>query len=177
MGPAQRTALRGSGPADVLYGEELLKRLINSPHRHCPLLDRDFEPGDEPVKICIREGEIVEFRKWLSTGSDYCGESVGMFKLSSDAARLIIAQTELYLDQGRRHEPYEETIRDVLLTSPRGTFALEDITGLPWIAIDFATDAARAETEILPRIVSAATKRRASTMSKGHIDRGAARGL
>ena len=92
-------------------------------------------------------------------------------------ARLIIAQTELYLDQGRRHEPYEETTRDVLLTSPRGTFALEDITGLPWIAIDFATDVARAETEILPRIVSAATKRRASTMSKGHIDRGAARDL
>ena len=163
--------------ADVLYDEELLTRLINSSHQNCLLLDRDFESGDEPVKICIRDGEIVEFRKWLSTGFDYCGESVGMFKLSSDAARSIIAQTELYLDQGLRHEPYEETIRDVLLTSPRGTFAFEDITGLPWIEIDFAADVARAETEILPRIVSAASKRRASTMNKGCIDRDAARDL
>jgi choline kinase len=163
--------------ADVLYDEELLARLINSSHRNCLLLDRDFEPGDEPVKICARDGEIVEFRKWLSTGYDFCGESVGMFKLSGDAAELIIAQTALYLDQGRRHEPYEETIRDVLLTSPRGTFAFEDITGLPWIEIDFAADVARAENEILPRIVSAANKRRAAMVIKGDIDRGATQDL
>ena len=163
--------------ADVLYDEEVLERLINSSHRNCLLLDRDIEPGDEPVKICVRGGEIVEFRKWLSTGFDYCGESVGMFKLSSDAAQSIIAQPELYLGQGRRHEPYEETIRDVLLTSPRGSFAFEDITGLPWIEIDFAVDLARAETEILPRILSAADQRRATTVIKGNIDRGAAQDL
>jgi choline kinase len=163
--------------ADVLYDEELLERLINASHGNCLLLDRDFEPGNEPVKICVRDGEIVEFRKWLSTGFDYCGESVGMFKLSSDAAHLIIAQTELYLDQGRRHEPYEETIRDVLLTSPRSTFAFEDITGLPWIEIDFAADVARAETEILPRIVAAAGKRRAAAIIKGDLDKDAAQDL
>ena len=163
--------------ADVLYDEEVLERLINSSHQNCLLLDRDFEPGDEPVKICVRDGEIVEFRKWLSTGFDYCGESVGMFKLSSDAAQSIIAQTELYLGQGRRHEPYEETIRDVLLTSPRGSFAFEDITGLPWIEIDFPVDLARAETEILPRILSAADQRRATTVIKGNIDRSAAQDL
>ena len=163
--------------ADVLYDEGVLERLINSSHRNCLLLDRDFEPGDEPVKVCVRNGDIVEFRKWLSTEFDYCGESVGMFKLSSDAARLIIAQTALYLDQGRCHEPYEEAIRDVLLTSPRGTFAVEDITGLPWIEIDFAADVARAETEILPRIVATAAGRSASTMNKGDSDGGATRDL
>ena len=163
--------------ADLLYDEELLKRLINSPHQNCLLLDRGFEPGDEPVKICIRDGEIVEFRKWLSTGFGYCGESVGMFKLSSDAAELIIAQTELYLEQGRRHDPYEETIRDVLLTSPRGTFDFEDITGLPWIEIDFAVDVTRAEDEILPRIISAAAKRRASAIGKESFVGGGAREL
>ncbi|MFP6746871.1 MAG: phosphocholine cytidylyltransferase family protein [Alphaproteobacteria bacterium] len=138
--------------ADILYEQELLARLITSRHPNCLLLDRGFEPGDEPVKICVRDGEIVEFRKWVSTSFDYCGESVGMFKLSADAAQQIIAQTGLYLDQGRRDEPYEETIRDVLLTAPRGSFAFEDITGLAWIEIDFAADVERAETEILPRL-------------------------
>ena len=163
--------------ADVLYDEELLARLVNSRHQNCLLVDRDFEPGDEPVKVCVRDGEIVEFRKWLSTEFDFCGESVGMFKFSSDAAQLIIAQTALYLDQGRRHEPYEETIRDVLLTSPRGMFGFEDITGLPWIEIDFAADVARAETEILPLVVTAAAKRRALKAVDGGAGRGAAQDL
>ncbi|MHA1530272.1 MAG: phosphocholine cytidylyltransferase family protein [Alphaproteobacteria bacterium] len=145
--------------ADVLYDEALLGRLVNSRHQNCLLLDRSFDPGDEPVKICVRDGKIVEFRKWLSAESDFSGESVGFFKLSARETERIIVQTGLYLRQGRRHEPYEEAIRDVLLTSPRGAFAFEDITGMPWIEIDFAADIARANTEILPRILTAAGNR------------------
>ena len=118
-------------------------------------LDRGYTPGDEPVKLCIRDGEIIEFRKWLSASFDFCGESVGLFKLSAPVAGKIIAQTELYLMQGRRLDPYEEAIRDVLLTSPRGTFCFEEITGMPWIEIDFAADVERARREILPRILAA----------------------
>ena len=60
--------------------------------------------------------------------------------------------------------PLEEAIRDVLLTSPRGTFAFEDITDMAWIEvgrlrlvgpIDFAADIERANSEVLPRILSA----------------------
>jgi len=139
---------------DVLYAEGLMERLISSQHQNSFLLDRDFEPGEEPVKLCVRDGEIVEFRKWLSADYDYCGESVGFFKLSAEMAKKLILQTELYLKQERRHEPYEEAIRDVLLTSPTGTFAFEDITGLPWIEIDFAADIERARAEIMPRILT-----------------------
>ena len=146
--------------ADVLYDEILLERLIKSRHANCLLIDRDFEPGDEPVKICIRDGEIVEFRKWLSATFDFCGESVGFFKFSADVAEQIMVQTDLSLQQGRQHEPYEETIRDVVLTSPRGSFAVEDITGIPWIEIDFAADVARATAEILPRISQAKKERK-----------------
>jgi choline kinase len=32
-------------------------------------------------------------------------------------------------------------------------FGFEDITGLPWIEIDFADDVLRARSEILPRLV------------------------
>lgn len=150
--------------ADVLYDEELIKRLINSSHENCLLLDRGFDPGDEPVKICIRDGEIVEFRKWLSAEFDFCGESVGFFKLSAEMARKVIAQTELYLRQDRRDEPYEETIRDVLLTSPSGTFSFEDISGVPWIEIDFAVDIERAMAEVMPRILTAEGNRHAARM-------------
>jgi choline kinase len=157
--------------ADVLYDRGLVRRLVNSRHENCLLLDRDFVPGDEPVKLCIRDGEIVEFRKWLSTEFDFCGESVGLFKLSASVAELIIAQAGLYLMQGRRQEPYEEAIRDVLLTSQRRTFAFEDITGMPWIEIDFAADVERARREILPRILAAEGRASAMTQSGGNPHR------
>jgi choline kinase len=156
--------------ADVLYDEGLVRRLVISRHKNCLLLDRAFTPGDEPVKLCIRDGEIVEFRKWLSAGFDFCGESVGLFKLSANVAEKIIAQTGLYLKQGRRRDPYEEAIRDVLLTSPRRTFSFEDITGMAWIEIDFAVDVERATREVLPRIL--ATEGRASAMLRGGSDTG-----
>ena len=156
--------------ADVLYDEGLVQRLVTSRHQNCLLLDRAFTPGDEPVKLCIRDGEIVEFRKWLSAEFDFCGESVGLFKLSARVAEKIIAQTRLYLMQGRRHDPYEEAIRDVILTSQRRTFAFEDITGLPWIEIDFAADVERATREILPRVLAAEGRASAMARSGGDPD-------
>jgi choline kinase len=158
--------------ADVLYDEDMIRRLIHSCHQNCLLLDRGFDPGDEPVKLCIRDGDIVEFRKWLSVEFDFCGESVGFFKLSAEVAKKVIAQTDLYLRHGRRHEPYEEAIRDVLLTSSRRTFAFEDITGTPWIEIDFAADIERANAEILPRILAAASNRLAVLMIDPDMSQG-----
>ena len=35
--------------ADVLYDPEVLGRLFRTHYGNCFLLDRDFEPGDEPV--------------------------------------------------------------------------------------------------------------------------------
>jgi choline kinase len=171
-----RDELCNGGPvllmdADVLYDEGLVRRLVNSRHQNCLLLDRAFTPGDEPVKLCIRDGEIVEFRKWLSAEFDFCGESVGLFKLSAPVAEKIIAQTRLYLMQGRRQDPYEEAIRDVMLTSRRRTFAFEDITGMPWIEIDFAVDVERATRDILPRVLAAEGRASAMTRSGGDPDR------
>ena len=138
--------------SDVLYDESLLERLIKSQHPNCMLIDKAFIPGDEPVKICVRDGEIIEFRKWVSAAFDFCGESVGFFKFSQEVAEQIMFQTHLNLRNGRQHEAYEETIRDVLLTSQLGKFSFEDITGIPWIEIDFSEDIERANAEILPLI-------------------------
>ena len=158
--------------ADVLYDDNLITRLINSRHQNCFLLDRDFDSGDEPVKLCVRDGKIIEFRKWLSAEFDFCGESVGFFKFSAAMAKKLIIQTGHYIRQGRRQEPYEEAIRDVLLTSPRDTFSFEDITGMAWIEIDFAADIERANAEILPRILSSIDNRGKAVIMKQTPDQG-----
>ncbi len=151
-----RDALRAGGPvllmdADVLYDPRILQRLVATPHRNCFLLDRDFEPGDEPVKLCLRAGVLVEFRKQVEVAADYCGESVGFFRLEPQIAARLADVAERYVDAGRSDQPYEEALRDVLLEAPE-RFGIEDITGLRWIEIDFPEDVARAGNEILPAL-------------------------
>ena len=45
-------------------------------------------------------------------------------------------------------------VRDVLLSEPPGTFGAEDVTGIPWIEIDFPSDLIRAERHVLPHIAT-----------------------
>lgn len=138
--------------ADVLYDYRLLKQLVESRHVNCFLMDRDIEPGEEPVKLCVRDGRLVDFHKTVRNAYDYCGESVGFFRLSPEVASRLALFAESYLSNNRRGEWYEEAIRDLLLESPTDTFGFEDVTGMPWIEIDFPEDVARAEREILPRL-------------------------
>ncbi|MBF0095022.1 MAG: phosphocholine cytidylyltransferase family protein [Alphaproteobacteria bacterium] len=139
--------------ADVLYHPDLIARLIRSPHPTCFLLDRDFEAGDEPVKLCMRDGHPVEFRKVVGDiRCDFMGEWPGFLKVTPRSGGLVVAALQRMVDEGRLDEPYEEAVREVLLSAPPGTFGVEDITGIPWIEIDFRTDVERAERDVLPRI-------------------------
>jgi len=140
--------------ADVLYDERMLRALVDSRQPDCLLLDRDFEPGDEPVKVCVRDGRIVEFRKQVAPdlAFDVCGESVGFFRLSGQTCRALVARASVYVETGRGQEPHEEALRDLMLEAGSRRFGIEDVTGLPWIEIDFPGDIERASLEILPKL-------------------------
>jgi len=139
--------------ADVLYAPKILAPLLNTPIKNRFLYDRDFIPGDEPVKICLDCGRIVEFRKQLAPDLHYndCGESIGFFSFERQMAARLAAVTEAYVEAGRRDEPYEEAIRDLALAHPE-QFRVEDVTGIPWVEIDFPEDITRANEQILPQI-------------------------
>ena len=142
--------------ADVLYAPTILERLVRSPSPTALLVDRDFMPGDEPVKVCLRDGAIVEFSKRVPPGLvfDDWGESVGFFKLAPERAVELAQRCDAYVRGGRGSAPHEEAIRDMVLEDPRA-FAVEDATGLPWIEIDFPEDVTRARDVILPRVEDA----------------------
>ncbi|MFW9262915.1 NTP transferase domain-containing protein [Nostoc sp. CALU 546] len=139
--------------ADVLCDRRIIERLVKTNIPNSFLLDRDFEPGDEPVKLCVRDNYLVEFRKKIALGLtyDFAGESVGFFRFGNAVAHRLATHTEKYVTDGLDNEPYEEVIRDLLLETPE-TFGYEDITGLPWLEIDFPQDIQRAQNDILPQI-------------------------
>jgi choline kinase len=139
--------------ADVLFHPQIMQLLIESAIPNCYLLDKGFVAGDEPVKIAIDKGKMVEFRKKLPADLDYdtLGESVGFFKFNGEVAARIARACDAYKSEGLLDAPHEEALRDVLLAQP-SDFACEDINGLPWLEIDFPEDVERAIKEILPAI-------------------------
>src|SRR5438309_9034139 len=58
--------------ADVLYHEAIMTALVagEKPVNRI-LIDRNFEPGEEPVKVCVSDGVPVEFRKQLAPDLKY----------------------------------------------------------------------------------------------------------
>jgi len=138
--------------ADVLYHPELMERLLAVPARDCLLLDREFDPGDEPVKLCLSDGAPVEFRKVLGdVDYDCIGEWPGFLTLSAESAAEVAAALDALEGAGRHEEPYEEAIREVMLAAPE-RFSGVDISGLPWIEIDFPEDLERAREDVYPRL-------------------------
>ena len=152
-----RAALTAGGPVllmdgDVLYDRRVLEPLAETHHADCLLVDRAFEPGDEPVKVGVVDGAPADFGKTIDPALDAYGESVGFFRLSERTANTLVETAGRMIEEGGSERPMEDAIAAVLrAASP--PFGLEDVTGLPWIEIDFPEDVARAETEILPKLV------------------------
>jgi choline kinase len=140
--------------ADVLYDSRIANALLaGQPPVNRLLIDRGFEAGDEPVKLCLRKGVPIELRKQLPVGLEYdaIGESVGFFRFDEAGARRLAVLVDGYVGSDRAHMPHEEAVRDLLLERSQH-FEVTDVTGLPWIEIDFPADVERATREILPQL-------------------------
>jgi choline kinase len=154
----QADMLRGGQPVlvmdgDVLYDRRMLETLLTAPGEGVLLVDRNIEPGDEPVKICFRGQTIVDFRKRPEHAHDWHGESVGFFKFQPALAAALAARCGDYAASGAPLPEYEEAIRDLILREP-ARFHAADVSGLPWTEIDFPEDLARARDVILPELVA-----------------------
>ncbi len=140
--------------ADVLYDVRMAEALVaGAAPINRVLIDRDFEAGDEPVKLCVSGGVPIELRKVPSPDLTYdvIGESVGFFRFHQAGAQRLAELAAGYVARDRAHMPHEEAVRDLLLERSQ-TFDVADVTGAPWIEIDFPTDVVRAAHEVLPQL-------------------------
>ena len=139
--------------ADVLYDADILRRLVEGPGATCFPFDTGFEDGEEPVKFCLNGARPAEFRKAVPN-ADYetVGEWVGFIRMDPGFAGALARRTDEYVASGRTQDPYEEAVRDLLLSELGDTVGAVDIAGLPWIEIDFPEDVERARTKVLPHL-------------------------
>ena len=155
-----RALLDGTAPVllmdgDVIYDHRLLERLLAGASAGTLLLDRDIEPGDEPVKICVAGTQrIVDFAKRPAVAYDWHGESVGFFRFAPALAVRLAAAARALVSAGDGMTEYEEPIRSLIRADGAGDeFGFEDVTGMPWTEIDFMDDVAKANA-LLPSLAS-----------------------
>ena len=137
--------------ADVLYDIRIAHALTAGAPVNRVLMDRDFEPGDEPVKVCVRDGVPIELRKQLAGDLqfDAIGESVVFFRFDEPGARRLAELVQGYVALDGGTKPHEEAVRD-LIRERTQIIEVSDVTGAPWIEIDFPNDVARAAHDVLP---------------------------
>lgn len=143
--------------ADVLYDARIMQALSDGASSNRILIDRNFQPGDEPVKVCVKDGIAIELRKRVAPDLQYdtIGESVGFFRFDERGAQRFADLVAEYIDSGRANLPHEETLRDLILERSQ-IFQIVDVTGAPWLEIDFPADVERAAREVLPQLKSVA---------------------
>jgi len=137
---------------DVLYPRQFLPQLIGSPHRTALLIDRNYSTADDdPVLVPIAGSKPFDFVKRWKGEADMVGESIGFFKVAHDDLPELIAITLNMSAGAGRSASYDDVLRQMVQA---GRFGHEDVTGLPWIEIDFPADVERAAREVLPAIAA-----------------------
>jgi choline kinase len=101
----------------------------------------------------VQSGVPIELRKQLAGDLqfDMIGESVGFFRFAPSGAQRLAMLIAGYIETGHAHMPHEEAVRD-LLKEKSQPIEVADVTGFPWIEIDFPIDVVRATQEVLPQL-------------------------
>ena len=134
----------------VLYDKKILKKLFNSKKKNCLIIDKKFEKGQEPVKVCIKNNKIIDFGKIVNQDFDYQGESVGFFKFSNKSSLKFLQQSRKIM-KSNKNLMYEEAIQEII-KEKKILIDFENITNIPWIEIDFKKDLIFAKKKILKKI-------------------------
>ena len=136
--------------ADVLYPARMLERLIHSIHPTVLLLDREYSiSDDDPVLVPVKDGRPFEFQKRWTGQADFVGESIGFFKIGPEDLPMFLEETRARSVGSEIRDSYDDVLRAMVQA---GRFGHEDVTGIPWIEIDFPADLSRARDEVLPQI-------------------------
>jgi choline kinase len=135
--------------ADLLYGPEMLRRLLDAESPNCLLVDGTSEDSGEEVKVVVAPGgRVLELGKSVSSQGRIAGESVGIFKFGESAGRRLAALLRTMSDADQSVE-YESAICG--LVKECEVFCVS-ADGLPWIEIDFPEDVERARDQIYSRL-------------------------
>jgi choline kinase len=135
--------------ADVLFHQEILRRLVQSPYENALLMDETVKQTGEECMVVVEGGRVIALTKKMPLHYDYAGEGVGFLKVRHADAPQVVASLKPHVAREAWQMEYEDALVDFFRTVKVGH---EKIGGLPWTEIDFVEDVAKAERDVLPRL-------------------------
>ena len=94
--------------ADVLFPVHLLRRLVQSSHSNCVLVDPRSAFTGEEMMLTLQDDHIWDITRGVRNPSHVLGEGVGFYKLDRLAAPRLRQLLEQWIASGRDDEEYEE---------------------------------------------------------------------
>jgi choline kinase len=128
--------------ADVLYPAALLRRLVESPHESCVLLDGRSEESGEEMMVGVRGGRAAKIARRVGKEWDFVGESVGFTKVGREGARVMKRILDEEVAAGRLDQEYEAAMERAFAEVP---FGHERVDEFAWTEIDFEEDVEKAK--------------------------------
>lgn len=135
--------------ADVLFHQEILRRLVSSPSENALLMDETVKQTGEECMVVVSGGRVIALTKNLPEQYDYAGEGVGFLRIRHADTPRVVSSLRDYIDRESWDMEYEDALRQYFQDVRVGH---ERIGGLPWTEIDFIEDVQKAELEVLPRL-------------------------
>lgn len=127
--------------ADVYGPDQMIARLVGSPHESCFLLDPRSEASGEEQMLMVRGDRVLDIARTPRGEYDQLGESVGFLKLAPPAATLLRGLLAERIDAGDIDLEHEEVYPQLLSQTEVGFELVDDFA---WTEIDFPEDLERA---------------------------------
>lgn len=129
--------------ADVVFDEQILRRIIDSNHQTCLCIDKHIQLDAEEIKVTVDDNNRVEKVSKSVPPTEAIGESIGIEKISGSITTTLLAQLEEAMGDPACHQEYYEASYERLIAT--GTpFHTVDISDLNWVEIDTKEDYALA---------------------------------
>jgi choline kinase len=103
------------------------------------------------VLVPVKNGRPIDFRKLWSGEADFVSESIGFFKIDPEDFPILVDETDKRSRGSNCADSYDDVLRAMVLA---GRFGYEDVTGLPWIEIDFPEDVVHARKGVVPAMTN-----------------------
>ena len=134
--------------ADVVFDINILKNLIASEYDNCLCIDKNINLDAEEIKVILKDDNRVLKASKTVNPEDAIGESIGIEKISGEAACALFNELELMMKDEQYHQEYYEAAYERMIEKDVPFHAL-DISGLKWTEIDTKEDFRAAESLII----------------------------
>ena len=124
---------------DVVFDEEILKRLLAGVDGNYLCIDRNIQLDAEEVKVSLADGSRVALVSKSLAPAEAIGESIGIELINASTSHILFAELRAMMDDPANLQDYYEAAYERLIADGFPFHAV-DITGLAWTEIDTRQD-------------------------------------